>query len=405
MAPSRTPEALARHQADRGTTRAQTVQAMALADVLADAAAHDSQPAASTLDLRERVQTLLDGAAPDEVRVMRKLLGQHAARVDQPSEADTALAAGWRDGGYPYKNLLSRRSYERQKYRLQVELLKLQAWVKETGARVVVIFEGRDAAGKGGTIKRFMEHLNPRGARVVALEKPSEVERGQWYFQRYIQHLPTRGEIVMFDRSWYNRSGVERVMGFCSEHEYDEFLRQAPEFERQLVRSGVHLFKFWFSVSRAEQRRRFKERKLHPLKQWKPQPDRHGQPEQMGRLHPGQGGHVPALRHQRRALDRDQERLQEARAPERHALRAAPPGLHPARPGQHRPGGPADRGAAVAGAGHRRPAGRHQLSAAPPAAGCTLGRPLKALPSCSRRTWRPGSGRPYTGRHACPPCR
>jgi polyphosphate kinase 2 len=136
----------------------------------------------------------------------------------------------------------------------------------------MILFEGRDAAGKGGTIKRFMEHLNPRGARVVALEKPSEVERGQWYFQRYIQHLPTSGEIVLFDRSWYNRSGVERVMGFCTASEYEEFLRQTPEFERQLVRSGVHLFKFWFSVSRAEQRRRFKERKLHPLKQWKLSP-------------------------------------------------------------------------------------------------------------------------------------
>jgi polyphosphate kinase len=167
---------------------------------------------------------------------------------------------------------MARRSYEKQKYRLQVELLKLQAWVKESGQRVVILFEGRDAAGKGGTIKRFMEHLNPRGARVVALEKPSEIERGQWYFQRYIEHLPTRGEIVLFDRSWYNRAGVERVMGFCSQQEYDEFMRQAPEFERHLVRSGVHLFKFWFSVSRDEQRRRFKERKVHPLKQWKLSP-------------------------------------------------------------------------------------------------------------------------------------
>jgi polyphosphate kinase len=137
---------------------------------------------------------------------------------------------------------------------------------------VVILFEGRDAAGKGGAIKRFMEHLNPRGARVVALEKPSDVERGQWYFQRYIEHLPTRGEIVLFDRSWYNRAGVERVMGFCNHAEYDEFMRQTPEFERHLVRSGVHLFKFWFSVSRAEQRRRFKERKAHPLKQWKLSP-------------------------------------------------------------------------------------------------------------------------------------
>jgi polyphosphate kinase 2 len=144
--------------------------------------------------------------------------------------------------------------------------------VKETGQRVVILFEGRDAAGKGGAIKRFMEHLNPRGARVVALEKPSEVERGQWYFQRYVQHLPTAGEIVLFDRSWYNRSGVEHVMGFCSDHEYKEFMLQAPEFERHLVRSGVYVIKFWFSVSQAEQRRRFKERKVHPLKQWKLSP-------------------------------------------------------------------------------------------------------------------------------------
>jgi polyphosphate kinase 2 len=165
-----------------------------------------------------------------------------------------------------------RRTYEKQKYHLQVELLKLQAWVKGTGQKVVILFEGRDAAGKGGAIKRFMEHLNPRGARVVALEKPSEVEKGQWYFQRYVQHLPTAGEIVLFDRSWYNRAGVERVMGFCKEDEYHEFMRQTPEFERNLVRSGVHLIKFWFSVSREEQRRRFKERKSHPLKQWKLSP-------------------------------------------------------------------------------------------------------------------------------------
>jgi polyphosphate kinase 2 len=144
--------------------------------------------------------------------------------------------------------------------------------VKETGQKVVILFEGRDAAGKGGTIKRFMEHLNPRGARVVALEKPTETERGQWYFQRYVQHLPTAGEIVLFDRSWYNRAGVERVMGFCTNDEYLEFMRQAPEFERNLVRSGIHLIKFWFSVSREEQRRRFKERQVHPLKQWKLSP-------------------------------------------------------------------------------------------------------------------------------------
>ncbi len=220
----------------------------------------------------DQLRALLDGASPDDLKALRHELSVRRKPAVAGLDPDLELAAGWREGHYPYKNLLSRRSYEEQKYRLQVELLKLQAWVKENRQRVVVIFEGRDAAGKGGTIKRFMEHLNPRGARVVALEKPSEVEQGQWYFQRYIQHLPTRGEIVMFDRSWYNRAGVERVMGFCSEHQYQEFLRQAPEFERQLVRDGVHLFKFWFSVSRDEQRRRFKERQLHPLKQWKLSP-------------------------------------------------------------------------------------------------------------------------------------
>ena len=167
---------------------------------------------------------------------------------------------------------LGRREYEECKVQLQIELLKMQNWVKANGERIVVLFEGRDAAGKGGTIKRFMEHLNPRGAHVVALAKPSEVERGQWYFQRYIQALPTAGHIVFFDRSWYNRAGVERVMGFCSPKEHLEFLRQAPMLERMLVNSGIRLFKLWFSVSRAEQARRFKERSTDPLKQWKLSP-------------------------------------------------------------------------------------------------------------------------------------
>ena len=253
----------------RATTRAETVASMALADVLAHhAQGGDGAPG----EWLARLRALVDGASPDEVKSLRRVLFEREQPAATGIDPDMELAPGWREGGYPYKNLMARKSYERQKYRLQVELLKLQAWVKDTGQRVVILFEGRDAAGKGGTIKRFMEHLNPRGARVVALEKPSEVERGQWYFQRYIQHLPTRGEIVLFDRSWYNRAGVERVMGFCSQQEYDEFLRQCPEFERQLVRSGVHLFKFWFSVSRAEQRRRFKERQAHPLKQWKLSP-------------------------------------------------------------------------------------------------------------------------------------
>jgi polyphosphate kinase 2 len=168
--------------------------------------------------------------------------------------------------------MLSRSGYERQKYALQVELLKLQAWVKETQQRVVILFEGRDAAGKGGTIKRFMEHLNPRGARVVALQKPTDTERGQWYFQRYVQNLPTAGEIVLFDRSWYNRAGVEKVMGFCTEEEYNEFMRQVPEFERMLVKSGIHLIKFWYSVSKREQEVRFRERQNQPLKHWKLSP-------------------------------------------------------------------------------------------------------------------------------------
>lgn len=170
---------------------------------------------------------------------------------------------------YPYRARMGLREYEKLKIPLQIELLKLQRWVKASGERIVVLFEGRDAAGKGGAIKRFTEHLNPRGARVVALDKPSESERGQWYFQRYISHLPTQGELVFFDRSWYNRGGVERVMGFCSDEEYQEFLRQCPEFERMLVRSGVHLVKYWFSVSRQEQMRRFISRRDDPLKQWK----------------------------------------------------------------------------------------------------------------------------------------
>jgi polyphosphate kinase 2 len=218
----------------------------------------------------EPVVAMLDGAAPDDARRLKELLsGKKAKPLQQPADE---LSNDWRSGAYPYAVRMLRKDYEEQKFILQTELLKMQNWVKEARQRVVLLFEGRDAAGKGGTIKRMMEHLNPRGARVVALEKPSEVERGQWYFQRYVQHLPTAGEIVLFDRSWYNRAGVERVMGFCSEGEYDEFLRQVPEFERNLVRSGIHLIKFWFSVSRDEQRRRFKERKAHPLKQWKLSP-------------------------------------------------------------------------------------------------------------------------------------
>ena len=220
--------------------------------------------------LRE-IEALIAGAAPDDAVRLRQMLGLPEQSVPM-RQTSNELAPGWQLGGYPYKYKMLRKDYEHEKFLLQAELLKFQTWIKETGARVVILFEGRDAAGKGGTIKRFMEHLNPRGARVVALEKPNEVERGQWYFQRYAAHLPTTGEIVMFDRSWYNRAGVEQVMGFCKPEEYSSFLREAPEFEGNLVRGGIELIKFWFSVSREEQLRRFTERKVHPLKQWKLSP-------------------------------------------------------------------------------------------------------------------------------------
>ncbi|MEZ0494015.1 polyphosphate kinase 2 [Kineococcus sp. TBRC 1896] len=195
---------------------------------------------------------------------------------DDEDEPELLLADGhvvdtWRED-YPYEARLGRAEYERDKRLLQIELLKLQRWLKESGERVVVLCEGRDAAGKGGTIKRFTEHLNPRGARVVALEKPSEREATQWYFQRYVQHLPAAGEFVLFDRSWYNRAGVERVMGFATPQEYDRFTAQVPLFERMLVDDGIHLVKFWFSVTRAEQRTRFLIRQIDPVRQWKLSP-------------------------------------------------------------------------------------------------------------------------------------
>ncbi|UUO01396.1 polyphosphate kinase 2 [Mycolicibacterium novocastrense] len=199
----------------------------------------------------------------------------HGYTVNDEDEDDPVLLdrdgkpiETWRER-YPYDERMSRDEYERTKRQLQIELLKLQNWSKRTGARHVIVFEGRDAAGKGGSIQRFMEHLNPRGARVVALEKPTEEEKSQWYFQRYVRHLPTGGEMVLFDRSWYNRAGVERVMGFCTPKQHAEFMRQAPAFEEMLVNSGLHLTKFWFSVSPAEQRTRFAIRLVDPLRQWK----------------------------------------------------------------------------------------------------------------------------------------
>ncbi|USZ14620.1 polyphosphate kinase 2 [Moraxella sp. FZFQ2102] len=225
-----------------------------------------------------QVEELIEHATPEELVELGQTLSEYlpvaqvASQVRTDKSRDTQLSDNWREGGYPYKYRLSRKNYEAQKYKLQIELLKLQHHIKATGQKLVIIFEGRDAAGKGGTIKRFMEHLNPRGARVVALEKPTDQERGQWYFQRYVQHLPTAGEIVLFDRSWYNRAVVERVMGFCTDEEYRIFMHQVPEFEKHLVESGIHLVKFWFSVTREEQKARFASRENDPLKQWKLSP-------------------------------------------------------------------------------------------------------------------------------------
>jgi polyphosphate kinase 2 len=255
-------------EVDQETASAQGELVNAVRDVLQGARPGDVQAVATWL------QAVADGTSPDDLGALGSALAEHDEVVfgRPPVHGDDELVDGWRTAPYPYRNLMRRKVYEKQKYRLQVELLKLQAWVKETGQRVVIVFEGRDAAGKGGTIKRFMEHLNPRGARVVALEKPTEIEQGQWYFQRYIEHLPTRGEIVLFDRSWYNRAGVERVMGFCSDDEYEEFFRSVPEFERMLVRSGIVLLKYWFSITDEEQHARFLGRIRDPLKQWKLSP-------------------------------------------------------------------------------------------------------------------------------------
>lgn len=194
--------------------------------------------------------------------------------ADEPvlRDADGREVLTWQEN-YPFTERMPRPEYERLKRLLQIELLKLQYWVAGTGQRLVILFEGRDAAGKGGTIKRFTEHLDPRGTRTVALDKPSEREQGEWYFQRYVRKLPTAGEIVLFDRSWYNRAVVEHVMGYCTKAEYDLFMRQAPVFEQMLVDDGVLLVKLWFSVSRDEQRTRFVIRQIDPVRQWKLSPN------------------------------------------------------------------------------------------------------------------------------------
>jgi len=219
-------------------------------------------PDAPRENLREFIDKIREGGY--------EVVGRHTADPDLIAPDGKAVET-WREG-YPYEERMSREEYEIEKYRLQIELLKLQYWGEDTGQRHIIVFEGRDAAGKGGTIKRFTEYMNPRTARVVALNKPSDRERGQWYFQRYINHFPTEGEIVLFDRSWYNRAGVERVMGFSSDEEYHTFMNQVPLFEKMLVDDGIHLTKFWFSVTQSEQRTRFAIRQIDPVRRWKLSP-------------------------------------------------------------------------------------------------------------------------------------
>ena len=230
-----------------------------------------------TAELSRAAEIARAGAIHGELPAdLKDTLAEFRVAIDEEGEPvllrpEGTIVDTWREG-YPYHERMSRREYDVAKRALQIELLKLQNWVKASGEKLVILFEGRDAAGKGGTIKRFTEHLNPRGARTVALEKPTERESTQWYFQRYVAHLPAAGEIVMFDRSWYNRAGVEQVMGFATPDEYHRFMRQAPELERMLVSSGIHLVKFWFSVSQAEQRTRFLIRQIDPVRQWKLSP-------------------------------------------------------------------------------------------------------------------------------------
>ena len=220
------------------------------------------QPDAPRENLREFIDKLRDGGYT--------VSDGHTNDPDLIDPQGRAVETWGED--YPYETRMTREEYELEKYRLQIELLKLQYWGEDTGQRHIIVFEGRDAAGKGGTIKRFTEHLNPRTARVVALNKPSDRELGQWYFQRYIQHFPTAGEIVLFDRSWYNRAGVERVMGFATDEQYRRFMNQVPLFEKMLVDDGIHLTKFWFSVTQTEQRTRFAIRQIDPVRQWKLSP-------------------------------------------------------------------------------------------------------------------------------------
>lgn len=212
--------------------------------------------------------SLKNGTNVDSVQTPERQTSSVATIGQQRHDPDR-IRQLFENGEYPYKSKMRRKAYEKHKAELQVELLKVQHWVRETGQKIVILFEGRDAAGKGGTIKRFRENLNPRGARVVALSKPSDTEQTQWYFQRYIDHLPAGGEIVFFDRSWYNRGVVEKVFGFCTDDQRSHFFAQAPDFEKMLADEGIHLFKFWLNVGQAEQLKRFISREQDPLKQWK----------------------------------------------------------------------------------------------------------------------------------------
>jgi polyphosphate kinase 2 len=217
---------------------------------------------------------ITDKAVKDELLHDQYLTNEDFEHIYTSDELFPVLQSKDRD----ITKVLFNISYEDQLRKLQIELVKLQTWVTEHNKRVAVLFEGRDAAGKGGTIKRFIEHLNPRSMRVVALSRPTDIERGQWYFRRYVKELPNPGELVFFDRSWYNRAVVEPVMGFCDTDQYEQFMRQVPEFEHMLFEDGVHVIKFWFSIDKEEQQKRFASRGMNPLKQWKLSPvDQKGQ--------------------------------------------------------------------------------------------------------------------------------
>jgi len=258
--------------ADSGAQADGSAEAHAAAAAAEAAEAESVADAVAPVDHPESMERAARGTHhEDDTRRVEVPTGPGEDGTEQTVLLPNPEQATWRQD-YPYETKMTEKEYQKQKRLLQIELLKMQGWVKSTQQRVAVLFEGRDAAGKGGTIKRMTENLNPRGARVVALEKPSDREATQWYFQRYISVLPSGGEIVLFDRSWYNRAGVERVMGFCTPIEYLEFMRQAPELEQMLVRSGLHLIKFWFSVSRDEQRRRFAQRHTDPVRRWKLSP-------------------------------------------------------------------------------------------------------------------------------------